>query len=327
MQQLYDCGTRSMTRSARWTVLCLASTIAYRPPEVATASGCPAKFPDSEDRRIAEFERIYGSWPPSITLPGKQKQRETTGWRAYHEKKEARLMDIEDMQWRWERWLEQVQIRNTVNYTETGWALGEMPRHVHNEVLNHFRVAHQEGAGGYDEGAVAGYITGRRNMVSMSPVHRLVTNELQKLVGEWSGLGVDGIEPTSTYGIRVYYKNSTLATHVDRIESHILSVVYCVDAKYSDPHAPVWKMEADPDLTGQHATVEVKPGQIFYYESAKLAHGRPTVLQGDYSAHIFVHYRPVGWNYQNVDRVYGVPPGWADERLPDRPAPTKEELR
>ena len=293
----------------------LAAVEAYKPPAASTASGCPSAFPDSEDQRVAEFKRIYGSWPSKIMLPGKKPQQETAGWTKYHEKKEESLMEISDMQWRWERWLEQVQIRNTVNFTETGWALGAMPRDVHNQVLNHFKVAHKEGAGGYDEGDVAGYITGRRNMVSMTAVHSLVTHELHKLVGEWSGLGVDGIEPTSTYGIRVYYKNSTLATHVDRIESHILSVVYCVDAKYPDPAAPVWKMEADPDLTGKHATVEVKPGQIFFYESAKLAHGRPTVLHGDYSAHIFVHYRPKGWSYTNQDRVYGVPPGWQKASL------------
>jgi hypothetical protein len=23
-----------------------------------------------------------------------------------------------------------------------------------------------------------------------------------------------------------------------------------------------------------------------------------------------VHYRPVGWDYYNIDRVYGVPPFW-----------------
>ena len=69
----------------------------------------------------------------------------------------------------------------------------------------------------------------------------------------------------------------------------------------------------------------MKPGQIFFYESAKLAHGRPTTLQGDYSAHIFAHFRPKGWNYQNVDRVYGAPPGWnLNTLLDDRPASTSE---
>jgi hypothetical protein len=76
---------------------------------------------------------------------------------------------------------------------------------------------------------------------------------------------VQGIEPTATYGIRVYYKNSTLETHVDRVETHVLSVVYCVDAAYPDPSTPVWKIEADPDLQGVHSEAEVKPGQIFFF--------------------------------------------------------------
>ena len=61
--------------------------------------------------------------------------------------------------------------------------------------------------------------------------------------------------------------------------------------------------------------MEVKPGDIFFYESAKLAHGRPTVLKGKHSAHIFAHYRPKDWSFSNMDRVYAVPPGWADDAL------------
>lgn len=60
----------------------------------------------------------------------------------------------------------------------------------------------------------------------------------------------------------------------------------------------------------------IPPGKIFYYESSKLMHGRPDVMNGHYSAHIFVHFRHKGWNLVNTDRVYGVPPGWDDPRHP-----------
>merc|ERR1712087_858410 len=136
-----------------------------------------------------------------------------------------------------------------------------------------------------------------------------VTEIVQSLVAKWVGLPEDSLEPTSTYGIRNYWKGSTLKTHVDRVETHILSAVYCVDAKYAE-NQQRWQMEADPDLTGRHVSTEVKPGELFFYESAKLVHGRPSQLQGDYSAHVFIHFRPRGWSFTNVDRVYAVPPGF-----------------
>jgi hypothetical protein len=54
--------------------------------------------------------------------------------------------------------------------------------------------------------------------------------------------------------------------------------------------------------------VDIPPGKLFFYESAKLSHGRPSTLDGEFYAHIFVHFRPVGWSYKNADRVYAVPP-------------------
>lgn len=269
-------------------------------------------MPRDESARDDEFWRVLGRWPPNISLPGKLAMRETEGWRAYHVQKEAGIMGIPDTPWRWERWLEQVQIRQLVNFTERGWAMGSLSPDTHETVLKQFQANMRDGVV-KDEGPVNNYIEGDRDMVPLPYKHR-VTWELQQLVGEWSGLGAEAIEPTSTYGIRVYYRGSTLETHVDRAETHILSAVYCVDAKYAEGEAE-WPMETDPDLTGARASVVVKPGEVFFYESAKLAHGRPSALQGEYSAHVFAHYRPKGWSYTNVDRVYGIPPGWLGDRL------------
>jgi hypothetical protein len=69
-------------------------------------------------------------------------------------------------------------------------------------------------------------------------------------------------------------------------------------------------MKVDPDLAGKERNEQVMPGQLFLYESAKLPHGRPTPLKGSYSAHMFIHFKPKGWGYTNMDRVYGVPPNW-----------------
>lgn len=40
-----------------------------------------------------------------------------------------------------------------------------------------------------------------------------------------------------------------------------------------------------------------QPGEIIFYESASVIHGRPEAFQGDRFANIFVHFAPVkGWH-------------------------------
>jgi len=183
---------------------------------------------------------------------------------------------------------------------------------VHKEVLEYFEDAHNVKQKGHSEGAVAGYIQGERKMLFL-PAHlrRSVTDSIRRAIAKWVKIPYEQLEPTSTYGIRVYYNQSILETHVDRVETHILSAVYCIDRRYSERGAAEpWFMVADPDFSGSMPKVDLLPGELFLYESAKVAHGRPSTLHGDYYASIFTHFRPVDWPYTNMDRVYGVPPNW-----------------
>ncbi|CAK0865414.1 unnamed protein product [Prorocentrum cordatum] len=302
-----------------------------------TASGCDPNMPRDDGVRVKEFNRIYGKWPPKISLPGKEPQRETKEWLNYHRKKEAGLMELTDHTQRWEFWLEQAQIRLLKNFTETGWGQGHMAKKTHKKVLDHFRKSLPELAKKSNH-SIPLYTTGEQVLVNLpNDLSQEVTEVARLKIAEWAKVDASTLEPTSTYGIQNYWKGSTLKTHVDRVETHILSAVYCVDSSYPEGAEP-WLMETDPDVTGVHAAprarnvtypdpclrghaseaVDVKPGELFFYESAKLVHGRPTTLQGDYSAHIFIHFRPYGWSFQNVDRVYGVPPGFNGAALRDK---------
>jgi hypothetical protein len=40
--------------------------------------------------------------------------------------------------------------------------------------------------------------------------------------------------------------------------------------------------------------VEMQPGELVLYESAKCMHGRQEALKGEMYANIFFHYRPTG---------------------------------
>lgn len=194
-----------------------------------------------------------------------------------------------------------------------------MPAELHKRVLANFRKKWKPPENVRNH-SIPLYTTGDQSMVSLDGnLVGEITQTVRDKVAEWASVNPNDIEATSTYGVRNYWRGSTLKTHVDRVSTHILSAVYCVDAKYPEGAAK-WPIETDPDLTGKHVQTEVKPGELFFYESAKLVHGRPKTLEGDYSAHMFVHFRPKGWTVDNIDRVYGVPPGFDDS--PTNPGDT-----
>ena len=60
-----------------------------------------------------------------------------------------------------------------------------------------------------------------------------------------------------------------------------------------------WPLEVY-DHEGKVHQVIIKPGEMVFYESATVIHGRPTPFNGKYFANIFCHFRPIDkelWNY------------------------------
>eukprot|EP00929_Paragymnodinium_shiwhaense_P072112 TRINITY_DN36603_c0_g1_i2.p1 TRINITY_DN36603_c0_g1~~TRINITY_DN36603_c0_g1_i2.p1 ORF type:complete len:298 (+),score=33.01 TRINITY_DN36603_c0_g1_i2:94-894(+) len=246
-----------------------------------TATGCPDQLPATEDDRSAEFKRIHKTWPPPLRYPGGMQSTDAAAWMEYLQKKEDEVMANNDNKWRWEYWLEHAQVVLLKSFTKRGWGIGQVSEDLHSRVLQHFQGKHGNGQT-LAEGAVPGYITGDRSMVTLTQALRQeVTEEVKHAVAKWAGLSADDLMSTSTYGIRTYYKNATLKTHVDRVDTHILSAIYVVDrpavAEGEDP----WWVVADPDLTGARYSTDIKPGQLFFYESAKVNHGRPSTLHQD----------------------------------------------
>jgi len=314
MRSTYD--TAAAIRLQCWAVLlCLGwSAVSGAAGSKKTATGCPEAFPDSENNRENVFLRVHKKWPPDVRYPGHIPAKDTAAWTRYMRAKERNISLITERDWKWERWLEQAQIRILKNFTKNGWGIGHMPADIHRRVLKIYNKNKNKHV--YDEGAVTGYISGHRNMVDIGEMAQPISNAVQKLIAKWARVDESQLVPTSLYGIREYRRDSVLQTHVDRVESHILSAVYVVDYQYDSDKpgsdAKPWYMVTDPDLSGYRKEVHVKPGQVFFYESAKLPHGRPSTLEGDFSAHVFIHFKPRGWKFKNVDRVYGLPPGWSE---------------
>lgn len=129
-------------------------------------------------------------------------------------------------------------------------------------------------------------------IIALPPKLKLGWHEgLASLVSGWAG-GVE-LEPTQLYGIRIYSRGSRLIPHVDREDTHALSLILNVDQGGIDEE---WALEVD-DMLGredsEHAQT-LSPGQLLLYESARCLHSRKKPLRGEYYANLFAHYRPKG---------------------------------
>jgi len=110
--------------------------------------------------------------------------------------------------------------------------------------------------------------------------------ELQPLHEAWCKMPL--IE-SACYGIRAYQRGTFLYNHVDHTDTHVISSTICVDHRLSGK----WPLYVE-DAAGNGHQLDLDPGDMVFYEGARLRHGRAYPLPGDYYAAIFVHYRPEG---------------------------------
>ena len=113
----------------------------------------------------------------------------------------------------------------------------------------------------------------------------VVARALQPAHEEWCGMR---LEKSACYGFRVYQRGAYLHRHVDRTKTHIISATICVDHRLDSR----WPLYIE-DIHGKPHQVDLEPGELLFYEGARLIHGRPYPLNGDYYAGMFVHYRPL----------------------------------
>jgi hypothetical protein len=128
-------------------------------------------------------------------------------------------------------------------------------------------------------------------------------SRLKSLVEAWSGAE---LELTDIYGMRRYEDGARLLTHVDRENTHALSLI--INVAQEAVRKP-WKIEVYDHADRLHE-VTMDPGDIVYYESARCLHGRMQALEGAFYVNLFAHYRPIGdpqW-FTKPNPVDGVKP-------------------
>ena len=110
-----------------------------------------------------------------------------------------------------------------------------------------------------------------------------IHQNLKPILEEWSGVN---LEPTYVYGIRVYERGAILVEHRDRKITHIVSTIINVDQNVDVD----WPLFIDDHYYRTHK-INLKPGEVLFYEGARLKHGRPEPLEGESYANIFCHFK------------------------------------
>ncbi|PID63305.1 MAG: proline hydroxylase, partial [Gammaproteobacteria bacterium] len=171
--------------------------------------------------------------------------------------------------------------------TRNGFMKAEVP----SGLMSALREFHQSDSREYEDEHVPDFIpksaddaVTTRMLELPHALRELLHAELQPLVEAWAG---DYLVPTYVYGIREYLRGSILKMHRDRVETHIASVILNVDQQ--GVRTP-WSLFMHDHQFRTHAVL-LEPGEMLFYEGARLLHGRSEPFDGERYANVFVHYK------------------------------------
>lgn len=272
----------------------------------------------TEADRIEEYHRRGYVWP----LPDEVILPNTTGWRQLMRRRLEQMSRIEDEGSRYEGYIQAMATSVLVpNFTEHGFGIA---RCADEALMNELRQTIYDGLPTAALESRDSIIPGPNQPLLIDthqPLLNRVLYEMQSYAETWSGME---LVPSSVYGFRVYRNESQLYMHIDKPQTHVISFILHIA---SSEDAEPWPLYID-DYHGQTHEVTLTSGDLLFYESSKLMHGRPKPLNGSWYCSVFVHYFPrnIGWEDRDMELEahYSVPPTWS-ERV-ETPASTVPEL-
>jgi len=191
------------------------------------------------------------------------------------------------------------------NYTKEGIAISEIPPQLLERLSEYYRankdndsrITREEPNPYLNKGDLEAPAA---EVIAMTDeLREYIHQGLKPALEEWSG---QALEPTAIYGIRRYLEGARLEPHYDWADTHVISAILCLDQNEGQE----WPLQIDDNYYRRHQVL-MKPGDMLLYESARLLHGRPTPLEGEYHCNLYVHYRPVG--HEVPARVKNARPG------------------
>jgi prolyl 4-hydroxylase len=127
-------------------------------------------------------------------------------------------------------------------------------------------------------------------------VHLGLIREMREILQWWCKMK---LRHTSTFGLRIYRRDSMLINHLDIEYTHLASAVIQVGQEVDQNGG--WPLEVmDSDNSGL-SEVYLQPGELVLYEGARLKHGRPMRLRGKEFGNIFSHFAPSNWKGRHTE--------------------------
>jgi prolyl 4-hydroxylase len=178
------------------------------------------------------------------------------------------------------------------NYTKMGIKLSELPPKLFKEIDTFYEKNRQSSQDEVVEGDFIVSSTKGQNkrktssvLIDLSPkLREKIHDAMKPMMENWCG---KKLKPTFVYGIREYQDKAILKSHRDRVETHIISAILNVAQEVDED----WPLIIDDNYYRSHR-VMLKPGQVVFYEGARLTHGRPEAFNGKRFANIFCHFVP-----------------------------------
>ncbi len=170
--------------------------------------------------------------------------------------------------------------------TAKGFGRSKMPAPLFQKVSTYF----QNNSASAEREIVKGFIAGEHGQASdlielPTPLKTEIHESLKPMLEEWSGIQ---LTPTYIYGIRRYNRGAHLKCHRDRLDTHIISAILNIAQDVDED----WALEIEDHYCRRHQII-LAPGEMIFYEGARLLHGRPLPFKGEFYANAFVHYKPL----------------------------------
>lgn len=259
---------------------------------------------DEATRRQIFYER-HQAWPDPKWL-----KNEHPNYTKRFAERTKEVMATNRSQDRWDQWMFLAQARMMPKFTENQYDVVKVPKEIHDKLFKHFHEMLPTATLESSSQELSGVIG--ENHALFFPQEELnyqMLHALKPMFEEWSGVE---LEPTSVYGVRVYRNGSILRDHLDVLETHVISGILHIASDVDEPY----EIQIE-DGKGVMGSVNLKPGELMFYESAKCYHQRKVPMKGRYYASIFMHYRPKDWTMTRDEPRFAIPPYWADG-LPSR---------
>eukprot|EP00468_Gymnochlora_sp_CCMP2014_P006408 CAMPEP_0167750626 /NCGR_PEP_ID=MMETSP0110_2-20121227/6099_1 /TAXON_ID=629695 /ORGANISM="Gymnochlora sp., Strain CCMP2014" /LENGTH=317 /DNA_ID=CAMNT_0007635975 /DNA_START=68 /DNA_END=1021 /DNA_ORIENTATION=- len=251
-----------------------------------------------ESIRVKLYRSQFGhEWPP-------REWPTNDGWDAYTRQKELNISRIENRDTRWFEWMNLVQTMSLPNFTSHGFELVDLPESIWGKLRQKVLSVNLDDVPWEPEIDHEG-IAPRPRFLDTSNLNQEVLQQLQAYHEDWCGFE---LELSRAYGMRYYLHDSTLVWHLDKLETHVISGILHIASEPDQDIAP-WPLEIVGN-DGKEYKIILQPGQLLFYESAKLLHGRPSRFKGKWYTSLFLHYRPKDWSMKREDMVTRVPEHW-----------------